>query len=100
MSGHLFNNRADYSYTAEAGVVCIVDHDTGRSVTNDAHNVIQDLVDAGIDVNSMPVIYRDSQGIWDQLIVNGTRFDTFKSINEKDKAAAIVKAKAAFASGR
>lgn len=96
MSGHLFNDRSEYSYTIENGVVCIVDHDTGRSVTNDARDVIDDLTRKDIDVNAMPVIYRDSQGIWDQLTVVNSRFASFKSINEREKADAIAKAKAAF----
>lgn len=94
MRGHLMGCRADYSYSVEEGVVCIVDHDNGKSVTNDADNVIDDLVKAGIDVSGMPVIYRDTEGYWDQLLVSESRFVDFASIHERERIAAIRKVKA------
>jgi hypothetical protein len=91
MNGNLFSNRADYDYTVEDGVVCIVDNDNGKSVTNDADAVIEDLVAAGIDLAAHLVIYRDTMGVWDQLLVSGGKFASFKSINEREKAAAKAK---------
>ena len=38
------------------------------------------------------MIYRDTRGIWDELLVNRTgRFAGFSSINERDLAAALAK---------
>lgn len=100
MNGNLFGNRADYSYTIEDGVVCIVDHNHnsgGKSVTNDAEAVVADLAAAGVNLDAHPVIYRDSMGVWDQLVVEASKFAGFKSINERDKAAAKKKVLAACA---
>lgn len=90
-TGNLFNPRCSYAYTVEEGVVCIVDTDNGKSVTNDAEAVIADLAAAGVDVNSNRVIYRDTMGVWDRLEVKGGRFLGFTSINEREKAAAKAK---------
>lgn len=91
MSFNFYGPRAVYSFTVENGVICIIDHDEGKSVTNDAENVIADLVKQGIDVDTQPVIYRDTRGIWDQLLVKNGRFYTFKSVNERDKELAKAK---------
>ena len=91
MNGNLFAACADYSYTVEDGVVCIIDNDNGRSVTNDAEAVIQDLVKAGLDLTSLPVIYRDTCGVWDQLAVENQAFCGFRSLHEMNKEAAKVK---------
>lgn len=45
---------ACYDYEVVDRVVCIVENDRGKSVTNDAENVIADLLNDGIDL-SMPV---------------------------------------------
>jgi len=81
--------RADYSYTVEHGVICVIDNDNGKSVTNDAEGVIADLAAAGVDLAHTPVIYRDTLGVWDQLLVANGQFAAFKSINERDKDDAI-----------
>ncbi len=85
--------RADYSYSIENSVVCIIDHDCGKSVTNDAMAVIADLVAARIDVGSMPVIYCDTMGIWDQLVCENGKFHSFRSLDkrERNEAAAMVR---------
>lgn len=60
--------KSDYTYIVERGFIAITDLNRGgRSVTNDAENVIQDLVAAGIDVNHYTILYRDSTGRWDQM---------------------------------
>ncbi len=91
---NLLANRAAYTYTIEDGIVCVIDLDNGKSVTNDADNLIADLVANGIDLAVHPVIYKDTQGVWDQLVVQNNRFANFKSINERSKEAAIAKIKA------
>lgn len=97
-------NRASYSYTfhredeamprtlAEGGgypVLAIVDHDNGRSVTNDAENVLADL---GIIFNleKFRVIYRDSSGLWDELLVGpGTQHAGFAPLRKRELAEAL-----------
>jgi hypothetical protein len=83
--------RSVYSRTVHGTVIAIIDHHQGRSVTNDADNVIVDLA-ADFDLSKYLVIYRDTRGIWDQLLVDRTgRFAGFSSINERELPAAIGK---------
>jgi hypothetical protein len=83
--------RSVYSRTVHGNVIAIIDHHQGRSVTNDADNVIVDLA-ADFDLSKYLVIYRDTRGIWDQLLVDRTgRFAGFSSINERELSAAIGK---------
>lgn len=88
------NNRSSYSYEIRDGVVCIIDHDCGKSVTNDAEYVIADLVGDGVAVNELPVIYRDTDGMWDQLLIKDRSFAAFKCIRELCVEDAIAAAKA------
>lgn len=84
--------RSVYSRTVHGNVIAIVDHDQGRSVTNDAGNVIADLAAQGFDLSRYLVIFKDTRGIWDQLLVDRTgRFAGFSSINERDLSAALGK---------
>jgi hypothetical protein len=84
-------HRAIYSRTIHGDVIAIIDHEQGKSVTNDAENVIADLA-ANFDLSRYRVIYRDTRGIWDQLLVDRTgRFAGFTSINERDLPAALAK---------
>jgi len=89
----LFENklRAVYSRTVHGDVIAIVDLCGGKSVTNDAENVIADL-EAQFDLSKYRVIYRDTRGIWDQILVDPLRrFAGFSSINERDLAAALAR---------
>jgi hypothetical protein len=88
----LFNSiaRACYDYEIVDGVVCIIDNDRGKSVTNDAEKVIADLCNDGIDL-SMPVIYRDTMGVWDRLLVAGGTFAGFAPIGTATRDEAIKK---------
>jgi hypothetical protein len=47
--------RAVYSRTVHGNVIVIIDHDQGKSVTNDAENVISDLA-ADFDLSKYLVI--------------------------------------------
>ena len=85
------DHRAIYSYTVHGNVIAIIDHEQGRSVTNDAENVIADL-DANFDLSKYQVIYRDTRGIWDQILVDRTgHFAGFSSINERELPAALAR---------
>lgn len=84
--------RSVYSHTVHGNVIAIIDHDGGRSVTNDVDNVIDDLTQQGFDLLKYRIIYRDTRGIWDQLLVDRTgHFAGFSSINERDLSAALAR---------
>jgi hypothetical protein len=84
-------HRAVYSRTVHGNVITIIDHDQGKSVTNDAENVIADLA-ADFDLSQYRVIHRDTRGVWDELLVDRTgHFAGFSSINERDLSAALAR---------
>jgi hypothetical protein len=84
-------HRAVYSRTVHGHVIAVIDYDQGKSVTNDAENVIADLA-ASFDLSKYRVIYRDTRGIWDEMLVDRTgQFAGFSSINERDLPAALAK---------
>lgn len=89
---NLFSSTADYSRELHGNVVCVIDHDNGRSVTNDVDNVLAGIAAEVTDLRSHRVIYRDTAGIWDEIVLNedGT-FKTFRSINETQLAAALAR---------
>ena len=83
--------RAVYSCTIHGDVIALVDHCQGKSVTNDAEHVIADLA-AHFDLTRYRVIYRDSFGTWDRLLVDRTgHFAGFSSLNVRDLPAALAK---------
>jgi len=60
----------DYAQT-DNGFLVIIDLDLGnRTVTNDMHNVIDTLAEKGFDLHKMKVIYRDSSGLYDAVLIN------------------------------
>jgi hypothetical protein len=84
--------RANYTYDVHGNVIAIIDpNDGGKSVTNDADNVIGDFVAKGFDLSQCRVIYRDTRGIWDEMLVKNGAFAGFRSINERDLADALLK---------
>jgi hypothetical protein len=84
--------RARYTFERVGEIVFIVDLDAGRSVTNDAEAVIRDLVDRGIEVDRMAIIYRDTTGRWDQLRTNGGNFAGFRWLGAYDRTEAARRA--------
>jgi hypothetical protein len=84
--------RSVYSQAVYGNVITIIDQQGGRSVTNDAENVIDDLVREGFDLVQYRLIYRDTRGIWDEILIDRTgRFAGFGSLNERDLPAALAK---------
>ena len=90
MTGNLFSPRADFSYTVQRGVVCITDHDNGKSVTNDIAAVLADIA-GEVNLSAHRVIYRDTLKIWDEVVLVGGKFSTFRSLNERELEAALDK---------
>lgn len=84
----IFDNRSDYRVELAGDVICVTDLNLGgRSVTNDAEGVIRDLAEAGYDLARMPVIYRDSQRNWDELVVKDGVFAGFRHLDTARKEA-------------
>lgn len=69
-------HRATYTVSDQAAAIVVEDRGGGRSVTNGAEEVIEDLRARGLDL-AKPVIYRDTMGRWDVLRVADGRFDGF-----------------------
>ena len=87
---HIKSPRAAFSYRSYGSVIAVVDHDHGRSVTNDAEAVIAQLAEK-FDLSKFRVIYRDTRGVWDELLVQHGQFAGFRSINERELEAALAK---------
>lgn len=83
------NERASYTFETRGDVICITDLDRGRTVTTDADRVIEDLVDCHGSLDGKRVIYRDSMGVWDEILVSDNRFTGFRSVGERDLDAAL-----------
>jgi hypothetical protein len=83
--------RATYGYTVLDAFVLVVDQDRGPSVTNDAEHVIEDLSRAQV-LTGRRVLYRDTDGRWDELLVRDGVFVGFIAIGAASPAGAIAKA--------
>lgn len=59
--------------------VFIVDQDVGMSVTNDAENVVAFVYDRH---PGRRIIYRDTNGDWDELLHQDGKFCGFKAYGE------------------
>lgn len=80
---------ADYESELVGDVLCLVDLDKGGpSVTNAVESVIADLRYQNFDL-SKPVIYRDTRGIWDEIVVQDGKFAGFRSINVRSRCEAL-----------
>jgi hypothetical protein len=83
--------RAVYSRAVHGNVIALIDHDEGKSITNDAENAIADLA-ADFDLFKYRVIYCDTRGIFDELLVGSTgQFAGFRCLNERDLSAALAR---------
>ncbi|MCE4222139.1 hypothetical protein HCU64_00095 [Methylobacterium sp. C25] len=84
----LFDEPSDYRIELAGAVICITDLARGgRTVTNDAAGVVEDLRRLGYDLDRMPVIYRDTQGNWDEMVVRNGAFLCFHGIDQERKQA-------------
>jgi hypothetical protein len=73
---------ADFSYSVdeEHQLIRLVDvgHTYTKSVTNDAERVADDLVAELGDLSRWTVLYQDSSGTWDELVVESNHFAGFR----------------------
>lgn len=86
--------RASFNFEIIDGVVVVYDYDIGCSVTNDAENVVAELARRLPHLNTHPVIYRDTDGVFDGLAVGeNNRFVGFYAIQKTNLADAVQSAK-------
>lgn len=78
--------RSTYTYQLHNNFVIIDDQDRGKSVTNDIENVIHDIEHENpeTDLSGYRWVYRDTQGIWDEVLVLEGMFMGWKPLNERD----------------
>ena len=58
------------------------------SVTNDAPNVIEDLVERGIAVDNFVVLFREPKSRWDAILTRNGHFDRFFSLGASSESGA------------
>lgn len=89
--------KSDFTYHTRqingTSVLVIVDLDRGgMSVTNNIEAVVKSIAaELGSDVYKMPIIYKDSMGIYDGIDSSNVA-SPFYSIGETDEARAAAKA--------
>ena len=84
--------RSQYDYKVIAGVLCLVDSDDpgARSVTNDAEQLVPELHALGLLPPGRRLIYRDSTGTWDEMLVReGGLFVGFAPLRAKSLLEAL-----------
>jgi hypothetical protein len=81
--------RAEYTIELHGEVLALTGYGGGKSITNDADNVVEDLSRAGFLTSGARVIYLDSCGVWDELVVRDGRFFGFQSIGARDRSEAL-----------
>ncbi len=82
--GNLFSSRANYDWRIDDDIIAIVDKGGGKTVTNDIDNILKDISTEIPNLDKFQIIYQDSFGIWDGVIVKGARCIQFFSINETE----------------
>jgi hypothetical protein len=87
--------RPSYTHSIHGRILAIEDLGVGRSVTNDAQRVIQDLASQGLDLAHFRVIYRDTTGRWDELLVDKGVFAGFAHVGATSLAEAIARIRGA-----
>ena len=63
-------------------MVFIIDNDEGMTITNDAENVVEDVLSHYPDHR---IIYCDTDGNWDELLHWNGKFAGFKPYNTRRK---------------
>jgi hypothetical protein len=79
----------EYTITLEKGFICLVDLDQGATITNIAEAVICQLHQDGFDLVGNRVLYQDTMGNWDELVVNDNQFRGFAPLQATSKTQAI-----------
>lgn len=84
--------RANYTWRFKNGVVRIIDANLGApSVTNDIEAILDDIRVQG-RIAGAKVVYQDSTGIWDQIIVDANgRFRDIKVLGARSEREAVLR---------
>ncbi len=83
--------RSFYSWGIDGDFIVIIDQGGTLSVTNDAEAVIEYLTRQGVDVDSKRVIYRDTEGQWDEMLTVDGKFRGFRILGVRTLAEAKAK---------
>ncbi len=81
----------DYSLMYDSVVIFDLhdENNCSRSVTNDVENVIE-IINIGLQgIGDRKVIYRDTNRIWDEIIIKNNQFHDFKPLNKKTLTEAL-----------
>lgn len=87
----LFSGGAGFSVEMARNTICLIDLDSGMSLTQDVRTVLREVQAQGLDIDAHPVIYRDVVGIWDEIVVERGQFAGFRSLGETDRDTAIAR---------
>ncbi len=85
-------SRSSWTHEVRGDFVLVIDQDVGLSVTNDAEAVIEDLGALGV-LEGRRVLYRDTEGSWDELLHDGPRFVSFAVLRAESAEQAIERAR-------
>ena len=81
---------SDYALELVDNVVLVIDLDLGGgSVTNDAEQVIQELATSGGNLDALVILYRDSEGRWDQIVTRHSQFVGFRMVGATSREGAL-----------
>ena len=89
----MFSARAAYDYSIDGPVLRIRDLGGGKSVTNDIETILSEIEYSEGDLSLYAIMYRDGEGMWDQVSWSGGRAE-FLLIQESDYEKAKKKLKA------
>lgn len=77
--------RASFATRRVPGAVLLTDHDGSVSITNDAEAVVAHVLPQ-LDTLADRILYKDTDGNWDELRHNGQEFTGFAPISDADRA--------------
>lgn len=81
---------ADFESELIGDVLCLIDLDQGGpTITNGVQGVIQDLIYQKFDLDHLSLIYRDSSGRWDEILVKDGQFAGFRPIGVRHRCEAL-----------
>jgi hypothetical protein len=75
--------KASFDHHMRRGVLVLIDRDDGHmSITNNAEEVVEYCLKHLVPSPTTLIIYRDTDGNYDQLIHDGSRFGGFGPLRE------------------
>lgn len=90
---NLFSIRCRYDYRFTGNVLFIEDLGGGKTVTNDIHNVLKEIIETEGDIDAWRILYRDSYGQFDGIKQKGGKFIGFYYVGGESLIDAIAKIK-------